>query len=433
MTAVKNRQSYSVEYKIAIAEESGVQNLTVFCKAKNLDIRMVRRWRAAYEELCKEADEGNAKSRKRGSGNHPKYPELEDVIYDMIVDKRADKLVVCRAGIQKMALQVAESMGIGIESFKASNCWLDGFMERFELSLRRATTLFKLEDSDIVTRALAYKSFIDAIDFGSYLPANMIAMDETAVNLGQSSRTTIDFKGASSISIPSTGYESARVTCVLAIRFDGTKVPPLIILKGKADRMSFHDGVHIFETEKAWSTQQAIRKWVEMTLPLLQRGRQRGLLVWDSASTHRAKDMKLHLARRRIDQVMIPAGMTPYLQSLDIAVNKPFKDYLAAEVNDYIANRMVRNVRNNFVKPGLSEIVSWVKNAWNKVTDATIENALRSAYLVEGMPFDDTFVGKHARLGPLILERMNNAEDEAPASESEFFDIPEEDDATIFE
>ena len=59
---------------------------------------------------------------------------------------------------------------------------------------------------------------------------------------------------------------------------------------------------------------------------------------------------------------MIPAGMTPYLQTLYIAINKPFNDYLRIEVNYYIENRMERNQRGNFVKPSLKEIVNWVKN-----------------------------------------------------------------------
>ena len=29
---------------------------------------------------------------------------------------------------------------------------------------------------------------------------------------------------------------------------------------------------------------------------------------------------------------MIPAGMTAYLQTLDIAINKPFKDHLGMEI-----------------------------------------------------------------------------------------------------
>jgi hypothetical protein len=76
-------------------------------------------------------------------------------------------------------------------------------------------------------------------------------------------------------------------------------------------------------------------------LPPLLRGRNRGLLVLDSASTHCGKDMKNFLAEKKIDQIMIPAGMTGYLQTLVIAINKPFKDDLRMEINEYIENRMV--------------------------------------------------------------------------------------------
>ncbi|KFM65111.1 hypothetical protein X975_10092, partial [Stegodyphus mimosarum] len=75
-------------------------------------------------------------------------------------------------------------------------------------------------------------------------------------------------------------------------------------------------------------------------LPPLLRSQNRGLLVWDSASTHRAKDMKNFLAEKNFDQIMISAGITGYFQTLDIAINKPFKDHLRMEINEYIENRM---------------------------------------------------------------------------------------------
>jgi len=49
--------------------------------------------------------------------------------------------------------------------------------------------------------------------------------------------------------------------------------------------------------------------------------------------------------RRRIDQIMIPAGMTAYILTRDIARNKPCMDHLRMETNDYIENRMLRNKR----------------------------------------------------------------------------------------
>ena len=68
-------------------------------------------------------------------------------------------------------------------------------------------------------------------------------MDQTIVCMGEGSQSTIDQKGASSICIPSTGYESARVTCVLVICLDGSKVSPLVIIKGKKDKIEHVSGI----------------------------------------------------------------------------------------------------------------------------------------------------------------------------------------------
>ena len=59
-------------------------------------------------------------------------------------------LFVSRADIQKFALANALQFGIFPENFRASNCWLDGFLLRHELPLRKSTTLFKLEDDEVV-------------------------------------------------------------------------------------------------------------------------------------------------------------------------------------------------------------------------------------------------------------------------------------------
>lgn len=435
----EKRKSYSVEYKKGIVEDSRGKNLTAFCKEKNLDLRMVQRWRAEYNDLIQHVNEGDTKKRKCGSGRQPLYPELEHIILEWIVDRRVRALVVRRADIQAFALSMAPQLDISAKEFKASARWLDGFLQRYELSLRRSTTLFKLEDCEVVKRALSFKAFVDGINFSKYQLSNMIAMDETAVFLGQESQTTIDRKGASSIYIPSTGYESARVTCLLAIRLDGKKTAPLLITKGKKEKIERISGIYVLETEKAWCTQTVIKKWVDLMMPLVLRGGQRGLLVWDSASTHRAKDMKAFLSERRVDQIMIPAGMTGYLQSLDIAINKPFKDELHKEVNDYIENRMKRNQRGNFVKPNLEELVTWVKKSWEKITDSCVSNALRAGYLDKTCPFQESSIAKHERFGPLILQELASLEVQEVQAGIQgsalegYDDIPEEDDMTVLE
>ena len=88
--------------------------------------------------------------------------------------------------------------------------------------------------------------------------------------------------------------------------------------------------IHVNESEKAWSTQIVGESGFILCCY------HRGLLVWHSASTHRAKDMKIFLADNKIDRMMIPAAMTGYPQTLDIAINKAFKDPLRMEMNEYI-------------------------------------------------------------------------------------------------
>jgi len=148
--------------------------------------------------------------------------------------------------------------------------------------------------------------------------------------------------------------------------------------------------------------------------------------------------MKNFLSERRIDQVMIPGGMTDYLQTLDLAINKPFKDNLHKEIDDYIEHRMVRNVRGNFVKPKLQEVVGWVKEAWSKITDACVVNALRAGYLDRFSSFQETFIAKHDRLRPFILQDLQKQESQelvnnAAALNLNYDDIEEDDTGIIID
>jgi len=48
-----------------------------------------------------------------------------------------------------------------------------------------------LDDDDIIKQALAFKYFVDNIDFSKYQLSNMIAMDETSVFMGQGFQTAL--------------------------------------------------------------------------------------------------------------------------------------------------------------------------------------------------------------------------------------------------
>ena len=61
----------------------------------------------------------------------------------------------------------------------------------------------------------------------------LINMDETPCYLDMSFGNTIDFIGNKNIEIISSGREKYRISVILSIAGDGTKLPPLIIFKGE--------------------------------------------------------------------------------------------------------------------------------------------------------------------------------------------------------
>lgn len=79
-------------------------------------------------------------------------------------------------------------------------------------------------------------------------------------------------------------------------------------------------------------------------MPLVLRGGQRCLLIWDSTSIHSTINMKKSLAERQRDQIMIPTGMTSYLPTLDITRHSrticAYKAHMQAYMKTYMQTYM---------------------------------------------------------------------------------------------
>ncbi len=80
------------------------------------------------------------KTRKIGCGRTVQHPVEEEQLYGQLVSDRSNGLAVSCADLRDrmLALTAAEDA-----DFKASSGWVKGFMRRFNLSLRQATTFIK--------------------------------------------------------------------------------------------------------------------------------------------------------------------------------------------------------------------------------------------------------------------------------------------------
>ena len=78
---------------------------------------------------------------------------------------------------------------------------------------------------------------------------------------------------------------------------------------------------------QGWCTSEIFEYWVkEIFFPYQSFIKEKCLLILDKSSAHISSDSINALKKFDISYVLIPAGMTPECQPLDISINKKFKD-----------------------------------------------------------------------------------------------------------
>ena len=161
-------------------------------------------------------------TRKRLEGGGPKTilaTEFKDIIIGMINEERAEGNRVTGSEVQDWAMQIAENNGI--VKFKASNGWLNSFLERNGYSFRRIKNLTALSSEELIKRATNYMQFLQNARDDNLVLQQTILMDETAVYLGDRRRITINESGKIHVSLRITGFSSMRITILLAVSGNG--------------------------------------------------------------------------------------------------------------------------------------------------------------------------------------------------------------------
>jgi len=129
---------------------------------------------------------------------------------------------------------MARSLNIPRSRFKASKGWAIRFIRWMGLALRRRTTMCQKLPKDFEQKLLNYQRYITNLrKTGNILMGQMANADETAIYLDMPPNYTLEMKGVKEVLLKTTGCEKLRLTVMLAATADGTKLPPLLLLKRK--------------------------------------------------------------------------------------------------------------------------------------------------------------------------------------------------------
>ena len=184
------------------------------------------------------------------------------------------------------------------EKFKASRGWLEKFIRRNNLSLRRKTSIARKDPEKLIAKLVSYVIQICRMQKANdYQDAQVIAMDEIPVWSDMVSQTTVHVCGKKPITMKTAGHEKSRVSVCLAARADGTKLKPIIVFKGavretKVLPQEFKGQAVTASSPNGWMDTDLTHVWVDNVLGAFSFHRR--LLAWDSYDCHIEDMLKSH-------------------------------------------------------------------------------------------------------------------------------------------
>ena len=247
-------------------------------------------------------------------------------------------------------------------------------MKRNDFVIRRQTKIAQKLPEDLESKIFNFQRFvINQRKKHNYLLSDIGNMDETPMNFDMVGNRTVSLKGEKTILLKTTGHEKIRFTVVLACMADGKKLKPMVIFKRKTmPKLSFPKGVFVHVNAKGWMDEEGIKLWIQNvwnTRPNARRRpnafkNRRSLLVWDMFKPHLSTGVKTRLMTNRTELAVIPGGLTSVLQPLDVCLNKPFKDYMREQWNEWFTSAEKSFTKaGNMRPPSLDTLCEFVEKA----------------------------------------------------------------------
>ena len=100
------------------------------------------------------------------------------------------------------------------------------------------------------------------------------------------------------------------------------------------------------------------------------------LLLLDEATSHMTADVQRAFAALETDVEYIPGGCTASLQVLDVGINKPFKDRIRKNYEQFM-------IASTTIKPLREHVSQWIGNSWMDIQKEMIENIWKSIGFID--------------------------------------------------
>lgn len=185
------------------------------------------------------------------------------------------------------------------------------------------------------------------------IPAQLILnWDQTGIQLVPAASWTMERVGSKRVEVQGIKNKQ-QITAVLCGSMIGDYLPVQLIYKGSTSRchpnFQFPPDWHITHSPKHWSTESTMIEYVrEIIIPYVESIRDllgdANQVIIDNFKAQVTLAINEMLEAANVHVCLLPPNTTDVLQPLDIAVNKPVKDFLRKKFELWYANQVAKQL-----------------------------------------------------------------------------------------
>ncbi len=340
--------------------------------------------------------------RRKGGGRKPVIQHAKELqLYNWLMNARAKGAPVTVNYFLKYVKKITRQRDLRQQiHFRCTRRWLGGFFNRWNLTLRKGAMISPMsivQGTELEKNiACLWKHCNHLREKYNITDGNVINLDEVPIWFDCAHELVIDKVAVKRARIKSNARDHMRMTLILAICGDGTKLIPLLIFKSmgkyksvKDQIMKKYQGKLLFETSpKAYSNQEIFLRYLKKIFPSVTPKIPK-LLLFDTSNTHGYLQSQMQvvgpiasfLKKRTVFIGIIPEHTTGIIQCLDTHINKSFKSQLKDEWSSFMIKNMSDVAENGLVISSLPSarihLCRFIMRVWDRIPSALIRKSFR--------------------------------------------------------
>ncbi|KAI2512695.1 pogo transposable element with KRAB domain [Fragilaria crotonensis] len=259
----------------------------------------------------------------------------------------------------------------------------------------------------------------------------ILNMDQTPIPFTYNAKKTLEIVGRRTVHIRKSTGDTKRATFAMTVTASGKILKPLLIFKGarngrivQREFPNYENDMIYLCQQNAWMDEEAMIVWVEQVLRPHIETAPAGILpilFLDSYRCHMMASVVGMIQDLGVEVEHIPGGCTSLCQPVDIGVNKPFKNRIRQQWEEWM---IAEGLANGTTSPPTREnIIEWTRIATNSMPSQMIKNAWRhgeyswfpQAPAAEGPP---AVVNAEEAI-PAVLDEIERREEESEDEEGD--------------